>query len=86
MFTDVDPDDADGMVGMDLPVTEDRVRDLVTKMVKDHTRSVVFKDYTTSARPLMTVARFQREEDVPTRGQYDRDLLYFGTQKDVRRL
>jgi hypothetical protein len=37
MFTDVVPDDADDEANMDLPVTEDRVRDLVTKMVKDHT-------------------------------------------------
>jgi hypothetical protein len=36
---------------------------LVTKMVKDHTRSVVFKDYTTSTRDLLTVARFEREEE-----------------------
>ncbi len=27
-----------------------------------------------------------RNSGPPTRGQYDRDLLYFGTQKDVRRL
>ena len=31
-------------------------------MVKDHTRSAVFKDYMVSARALMTVVRFQREE------------------------
>ncbi len=32
-------------------------------MVKDHTRSVVFKDYAASVRVLLTAARFQREED-----------------------
>ncbi len=63
MFTDVVPDDADDEANMDLPVTEDRVRDLVTKMVKDHTWSIVFKDYEASPRALMTVARFQREGD-----------------------
>jgi hypothetical protein len=60
MFTDVVPDDTDDETGMDLLVTEDRVRALVTKMVKDHTRSAVWKDYAASARALMTAARFQR--------------------------
>jgi hypothetical protein len=60
MFTDVVPDDTDDETGMDLLVTEDRVRALVTKMVKDHTRSAVCKDYAASARALMTAARFQR--------------------------
>ncbi len=47
---------------MVLSVTQEHVRALVTKMVKDHTRSAVFKDYMVSARALMTVVRFQREE------------------------
>jgi hypothetical protein len=63
MFTDVVLDDADDVTGMVLPVTEDRVRALVTKMVKDHTCSSVFKDYAASARTLMTEARFQRGKD-----------------------
>ncbi len=63
MLTVVVPDDVDDVANMVLPVTEDRVRALVTKMVKDHTRSAVFKDYTASVRALMTAARFQREED-----------------------
>jgi hypothetical protein len=62
-ITDVVPDDADDAVGMDLPVTHERVRALVTKIVKDHTRSAVIKDYAVSAGALMTVARFQREEE-----------------------
>ena len=59
MLTDVVPDDA-GAAAKALPVTEDRVRALVSKMVKDHTRSAVCKDYAASARALMTAARFQR--------------------------
>ena len=62
MLTDVVPDDAVAAEKA-LPVTEDRVRALVTKMVKDHTRSAVFQDYAASARALMTAARFHREED-----------------------
>ncbi len=38
------------------------IRVLVTKMVKDHTRSTVFKDYVVSTRDLLTETRFKREE------------------------
>jgi hypothetical protein len=63
VVTDIVPDDTDDVAGMDLLVTEDRVRALVTKMVKDHTRSTVLKDYLARARALMKTARFHREED-----------------------
>jgi hypothetical protein len=57
-------DDDANQTGADLSVTEDRVRALLTEMFKEHTRSTVGKEYKSGDRTLMTVTRFQLEEDL----------------------
>jgi hypothetical protein len=63
MLSNVVPDEVDDETGMNLLVTQESVRVLVTKMVKDHTRSTIFKDSVSSVRVLMTLSSFQREEN-----------------------
>ena len=54
-------DDLDA--GMDLPVTEDSVRALVTRMMQEDTR-------TAGHRTLLTAASFQREEEEDECGSF----------------
>jgi len=48
---------------MNLPLPEDSVRDMVSRMVKEHSRNIA-KEYKSGARTVMTAARFTLEDEL----------------------